>query len=215
VIKSASNFFLKKIRGGETITEDILMTMSTEIDRHVDRAAKIINHMREFGRKSDMHLVPVDLGEVVRKAFEIFSQQLKARGIDVAWDLHEALPPIVGDPDRLEQVFINLLINARDAIEARMEAAPAVTAKRVTLRTSFEGGEVRAEVCDSGIGMTPRIIDKIFEPFFTTKAVGKGTGLGLSISYGIVKDCGGSIEAISEEGQGTCFVMRFPPAGRR
>ncbi|MBI9086857.1 MAG: PAS domain S-box protein [Desulfobacterales bacterium] len=212
VIKSASNFFEKKIRNHEPIPEEILLTMSREIDRHVDRASKIINHMREFGRKSDLNLVPVQIGEVMEKAFEIFSQQLKVRGIKVTWELDENLPTIMGDRDRLEQVFINLLINARDAIEEKALTSKENSEKKIILRTGKEEDTVTAEVCDSGSGIAEIMRDKLFEPFFTTKAVGKGTGLGLSISYGIVHDCGGTIEAQSGKTGGACFRLRFPLA---
>jgi histidine kinase len=214
VIKSASNFFIRKIDNGGAIAEDILQTMCLEIDRHVDRATKIINHMREFGRKSDLALVPVHIDEVMKKAFEMFSQQLKVRGIEVQWDLAEELPAIMGDPDRLEQVFINLLINARDAIEERSGRDGRDAEKRIAMHTSApgEGGTVVVEVWDTGIGIPEKMRNKLFEPFFTTKDVGKGTGLGLSISYGIVKDCGGTIDAVERDGGGACFRMRFPAA---
>ncbi|QTA84108.1 Two component system histidine kinase, PAS domain-containing [Desulfonema magnum] len=215
VIKTASSFFMKKIRKKETIREDILLTMSQEIDSHVDRATKIINHMREFGRKSDMCLAEVQVNGVLQKAFEIFSQQLKLRGIEVVWDLEENLPRIMGDPGRLEQVFINLIINARDAIEARWEfnrqemADPQEEERKIFLRTKTEGDKVVIEVEDTGNGISPEIRTKIFEPFFTTKEVGKGTGLGLSISYGIIKDCGGTIRTRRNKGKGAFFVIQF------
>ena len=214
VIKSASNFFEKKIQNQEPISADILATMSREIDRHVDRATKIINHMREFGRKSDLKLVPLQIGDVMEKAFEIFSQQLKVRGISVIWELAENLPDIMGDRDRLEQVFINLLINARDAIEEKVATAKENFERKIVLRTGKEDDAVTAEVCDSGPGIAEKMRDKLFEPFFTTKAVGKGTGLGLSISYGIVQDCSGTIEARCCETGGACFRLRFPLASK-
>jgi histidine kinase len=124
VIKTASNFFMRKLNKKEPIRDSILLTMSEEIDSHVERATKIINHMRQFGRKSDPNLEPVDLNEVLERAFEIFSQQLKVRGIDVKWQTEPDLPRIMGDPSRLEQVIINLLINARDAIEERFDQIP-------------------------------------------------------------------------------------------
>ncbi len=215
VIKTASSFFIKKVNKDEPIKTEILGTLAKEIDSHVDRATKIINHMRQFGRKSDMTLTPVDLNGVIRSAFDIFSQQLKIRGIEVVWEIGEDLPPIMGETGRLEQVFINLLINARDAIEERAEADIFKAGeKRITLRTAIEEKKrekyVKAEVCDTGVGIPEAVIDRIFEPFFTTKKVGKGTGLGLSITYGIIKDCGGTIRAISEPGEGTCFVIHFP-----
>ncbi|MGE4293254.1 MAG: ATP-binding protein [Desulfovibrio sp.] len=211
VIKTASSFFMNKIRKQEPIREDILRTMAEEINSHVDRASKIINHMREFGRKPEMTLEPVDVNRVLHRAFEIFSQQLKLREIEVDWELDENLPLIQGDSGRLEQVFINLLINARDAIEEKWDKLERVKgAKRIALSTRAERGKVVIEVADTGPGIPKAIAERIFEPFFTTKKVGKGTGLGLSISYGIVKDCGGAIRVAARKGWGAVFVLDFP-----
>ena len=160
-----------------------------------------------------MEMVMVQLNDVLKSAFEIFSQQLKVRGIQVVWEIREPLPRIHADPSRLEQVFINLLLNARDAIESRCGNQPAGDAdgeKTIRLWTGIEGPWVACRVCDTGTGIPDNLAEKIFEPFFTTKEVGKGTGLGLSISYGIVKECGGTIEAVPDTPHGTCFVLRFP-----
>lgn len=217
VIKTASSYLMKKVRSREPIADDIMLTMTEEIDSHINRATKIITHMREFGRKSDLDIVPVQLNDIIGRAFEIFSQQLKVRGIDVQWDLAEDLPPIEADPSCLEQVFINLLVNARDAIETVWENAvespetpAAPNAKQITIRTRCRRDRVIAEVSDSGGGIPDAIREKIFEPFYTTKEVGKGTGLGLSISYGIVKDCQGEIQADSPPGGGARFTLTFP-----
>ncbi len=211
VIKTASSFFMKKINKKERMADEILYTMAAEIDSHVDRASKIINHMRQFGRKSDMNLEEIQVNEVLKKTFEIFSQQLTLRGIEVAWNLEEKLPMVMVDPVRLEQVFINLLINARDAIMDKCETKRDERCDKIIyLNTSSEDNRVIVNVCDTGRGIPPSIADKIFEPFFTTKEVGKGTGLGLSISYGIIKDFGGSIQAGSHEDGGACFVITFP-----
>jgi len=157
----------------------------------------------------------VYLNEVLKKSFEIFSQQLKVRGIEVIWDLAADLPPIKADANRLEQVFINLLINARDAIENRFEGNTARPGdKCITLTTRRRDGQVEASVRDTGAGIPNSVIDKIFEPFFTTKEVGKGTGLGLSISYQIVHDFGGAIRAVSGEGEGATFLITFPAVDR-
>lgn len=213
VIKTASSFFMKKVRKKQPIAEDVLLTMSAEIDSHVDRASKIINHMRQFGRKSDLGLEQVQVNDVLQRTFEIFSQQLKVRGIEVTWKTDQQLPMIMADTDRLEQVFINLLINARDTIMDRLEAGPEKEIdKKIFLHTRTEDNKVIVEVCDSGVGIPSAIFDKIFEPFFTTKQVGKGTGLGLSISYGIIQDFGGTIQAARNEPHGTCFVIKFPCA---
>jgi histidine kinase len=212
VIKTASNYLMKKVRKKEKIKDEILNTMAEEIDGHVDRATKIINHMRQFGRKSELELEKIQINKVLKSAFEIFSQQLKIRGIDVEWNIQENIPEIMVDPNRLEQVFINLLINARDAIEERwgnMEYKPGD--KKISLTTECADNKVSVKVCDTGTGIPRAILDKIFDPFFTTKKVGEGTGLGLSISYGIIKDCGGNITAQSaDEDEGACFIITFP-----
>ncbi|MDJ0986460.1 MAG: PAS domain S-box protein [Desulfobacterales bacterium] len=213
VIKTASRFFMKKIRKNEKIKDDILLTMSEEIDTYVDRATKIINHMRQFGRKSDITLEKVQVNTILEKALEILGQQLKVRGIELARDLEPNLPLIMADPDRLEQVFINLLINARDAIDERWQSQPhPKDAKAIRLKTRSNDGVVTVEFHDTGTGIPESILERIFEPFFTTKKVGQGTGLGLSISYGIIQDCNGSIRAVSREGEGTGFIIKFPIA---
>lgn len=212
VIKTASSYFMRKLRRDEPIDNPILMTMAQEIDSHVRRATKIIGHMRQFGRKADPDLAKVQINEVLSQAFDFFSQQLKVRGIDIVWDIAPDLPMVIGDPARLEQVVINLLVNARDAIEEKWPpGAPAGDAGRqIRLSTSRLEDKVRLSVCDSGIGIEPGLEEKVFEPFFTTKKVGQGTGLGLSISYGIIRECNGDIFAQPNAEGGTCFHVEFP-----
>jgi len=211
VIKTTSSFFLRKIQRAEPIDQEILSNMLTKVDNNVDRATRIIHHMRMFARKSDTELQKVQINAVLQSAFEIFSQQLKVRGIEVQWDLEERLPKINADPQRLEQVFINLLLNARDAIEEKwLRQGHSKGPDHIAIATGKAGRQVVCRITDSGLGISPGKEDKIFEPFFTTKEVGKGTGLGLSISYGIVKDCGGTITANNNDGGGACFTLTFP-----
>jgi histidine kinase len=215
VIKTASSFSVKKIEKNEPIEDETLSNILMKIDSNVDRATNIINHMRQFARKSDMEMQRIHVNEVMKRALEIFSQQLKLRGIEVLWDIKKDLPKIKADPSRLEQVFINLLINARDAIEEKWNSRLSKPGRKyITLKTACDDQNVICEVCDTGNGVPEAIVDKIFEPFFTTKEVGKGTGLGLSISYGIVKDCGGSIEVTQNEPEGACFILKFPIPGK-
>ena len=219
VIKTASSYIRRKLGKGEEVAKDILNTLTTEIESHVDRASKIINHLREFGRKPDMKLEPVAVTEILKRALDIFSQQLKLREIEVIQYFEPDLPQVLADASRLEQVFINMLINARDAIEEKWAAAKSAHAdntplpaqpKSITLKTYRKDGCVISEVIDTGKGIPEGVRAKIFEPFFTTKPVGKGTGLGLSISYGIIKDCGGNITVDSETGVGTRFIIALP-----
>jgi histidine kinase len=216
VIKTASRFFMRKIARKEKIEDAVLSDMATEIDSYVDRATKIINHMRQFGRQSDVSLEKVQVNNVLERALQILGQQLKVRGIEVAWDLAPDLPLILADPDRLEQVFINLLINARDAIEEKWDHGTQRDGekKEIIIETSTKNNLVLVQVKDTGIGMKKAVANKIFAPFFTTKKVDKGTGLGLSISYGIVKDYGGTIEVESQENQGTSFRIAFPASAQ-
>ncbi len=211
VIKTTSSFFLKKINKKEKIDDRILFPMLQKVDKNADRATNIIHHMRQFARKSEMTLEKVQVNDVLKSAFEIFSQQLKVRGIEVVWHIEDDLPKVIADPGRLEQVFINLLLNARDAIEEKFATkGPEEGEKRITIKTWSEDNRIAAEVRDNGRGIPKVVKDKLFEPFFTTKEVGKGTGLGLSISYGIVKECGGDIKAVSYDEDGASFIISFP-----
>ena len=214
VIKTASSFLNKKIMKSEEIPGDVLKTLAEEIDIHVDRATKIINHMREFGRKADASKEEVHINEPLTKALDFFMQQLKLHQIGVRKDLADGLPPISADANRLEQVFINLLLNARDAVEEKWKISePSGQSKRIVIRSYLEKGMVVVEFGDNGIGMHESIRDKIFEPFFTTKNVGVGTGLGLAISYGIVQSYEGVIQVETKEGVGSTFIIKFPGLG--
>jgi len=214
VIKTASSFLIKKVKKEEKIQETILRTMAEEIDSHVDRASKIINHLREFGRKSEVKKEKVPVNEALEKAVDIFSQQLKLREIEVVKDLQPNLPPVLANSNRLEQVFINLLINARDAIEEKLEKTGDRSAsKKIFLKTRTQLGNVIIEIGDTGMGIPPSVLDKIFEPFFTTKKVGRGTGLGLAISYGIVQDYEGTIRVETVENEGSKFIVQIPTPG--
>ncbi|MBS3756119.1 MAG: PAS domain S-box protein [Desulfobacterales bacterium] len=213
VIKTASSYLMKKIKNNTPISEENLYTMASEIDSHINRATKIINHMREFGRKSEITTENINVNPVIEKAFEIFAQQLKLRGIHVVWELGPDLPSVRADASKLEQVIINLLVNARDAIEEHWGQRPSDTDaedKKILLRSHSDGRFVTIEVEDTGSGIPPDLVDKIFEPFFTTKDAGKGTGLGLSISYSIIKEWGATIHAEPGRSQGARFMIRFP-----
>lgn len=217
VIKTASGFIARKIASAQEIDKGILKTLSEEIESHVDRASKITNHMRLFGRKSEFKKEAVNINDVLTRAFDIFSQQLKLREIEVVWELSKGLPRISADPVRLEQVFINLLINARDAIVAKCEDSQRSETsgsrgdelRQITLKTRVERGKVRVKIRDTGTGISSPHMDKIFEPFFTTKKVGQGTGLGLSISYGIIRESGGEITFHNNKDGGATFILHF------
>jgi len=206
VMKIGSDFLREMASKGKKVTDEELNTVTEEISGQVDRASGIIKHMREFARIADTKAEKVDVNKPIRDVFKILGQQLKLREIELELDLDEKLPPIMADSNKLEQVFINLVTNARHAME---EKSPGST-RLLQIKSSFDNGDVIVSVSDTGSGIPNDIIDRIFDPFFTTKQVGKGTGLGLSISYGIVKDYGGAIRVKSEVGKGTTFELRFP-----
>jgi histidine kinase len=212
VIKTGSGFLMKKVKKGEKIDDKILLTLAEEMDRHVDRATEIVHHVLEFGRKSDSKLERIPVNDVLRKAFGLFGPQLRSRGIDVVWEIQEDLPLVMADENRLQQVLINLLVNARDAIEDKWKGRkPGKDDRQISLSSRAEKDNVIMEVRDKGIGIPRAVMGKIFEPFFTTNK-DKGTGLGLSISRGIIQEWGGDIHAVSIEGEGATFIITLPAA---
>ncbi|MFP3869597.1 MAG: sensor histidine kinase [Syntrophobacteria bacterium] len=213
-IKVGSEFLLTMTEQGKPIPDDELEEVAREINEQIDRAAGIINHLREFGRKSDITKEAIDINRPIRGVFTLLGQQLKIRGIEVIVDLDEALPPILADENRIEQVMVNLVNNARDAMEAKTRLGVPGDANILTVRSSLEDDQVVVSVSDTGVGIPEALRERIFEPFFTTKEVGKGTGLGLSISYGIVRDYDGSIDLETEQGVGTTFRVSFPKASQ-
>ena len=211
VIKTASTFIMKKISKNEQINDDTLSTLLKKVDNNVDRASDIINHMRQFSRKSGLNMEKIQINDIVTSASQIFHQQLKIRGIKVIKETDQDLPVVIGDPNRLEQVFINLILNARDAIEEKWgDREDQSDTKKITIKTYSDKKYVFVEVIDTGTGINDTIAEKIFEPFYTTKEVGKGTGIGLSISYGIIKDCKGIIYTDREKKDGAAFIIKFP-----
>ena len=214
VIQTIADLLVRRVRRGQCVDQDTLTEMAEGISRHIARATGIINHMREFGRKADRHVAAVSLGAVIRRTFELFSQQLKVRNIEVTFDLPDDLPDVSAQANPLEQVFMNLLLNARDAVDERYGQQSVPGVKRIAIaagRETVDGKQfVTASVADNGPGIAPEVVGRIFEPFFTTKEVGKGTGLGLSISYGIVKDYGGDIVADAAPEGGARFTIRLP-----
>jgi PAS domain S-box-containing protein len=213
VVKTAASFLRKKIEREEPVSPDILRTLAEEMDNQVDRASRIITHLRQFGRKTDTRKVNVQLNDCIRETFQVLGRQLEVHGIKVELTLDDSLPPIKGDRNRLEQVFLNLIMNAKDALdEKKAQAGGSPVEKVLRIRSYLEGNAVVVTVADTGVGMSEAVRAKIFEPFYTTKPVGKGTGLGLSISFGIVHEYDGTIEVESKEGSGTVFRLRFPAA---
>ena len=183
------------------------------LQRCNDRIARIVNHLRDFSRQTDLVREPLDVNVPVENALLITGQQLTNRQIAVERELTDDLPQVLGDANQLEQVVLNLISNARDAMS---ESDPGeLRALRVhTFATPLDGAPaVAIEVTDTGPGIPEEVREKMFEPFFSTKGVGEGTGLGLSISFGIVEAHAGRIDVESEPGEGTTFRVLLPATG--
>jgi C4-dicarboxylate-specific signal transduction histidine kinase len=173
--------------------------------QQVHKATEIITHLRTFGRAAPVSHEPTRVNDVIDQSLSLMREQLKLRSIEVVLDLDPSSPTVMGNPIRLEQVFMNLLTNARDAL---VESSK----KSISISSRTESGSVVLAFEDSGPGVPPELEHRIFDPFFTTKEVGAGTGLGLSITYGIVKDHEGSIRLDNRPGEGATFVIELPLA---
>jgi C4-dicarboxylate-specific signal transduction histidine kinase len=178
------------------------------ISEQVDRAAKIINQMRELTRRSDRNFATLDLNSVLRESVEFLLPQMKLSEVQVSQSLAAGLPPLRGDRIRLSQVFLNLLTNARQAMEGSATRELAVRSYLAARRDL----PVVVQIADTGKGFSAEQAPKLFMPFFTTKARGHGTGLGLSISRSIMQAHQGTIEASGIPGRGATFTLRFPAA---
>jgi len=169
-----------------------------------ERASKIVRNLLSFARQEGSERRLTDINAVITKTLELHGYELKVRDISVELDLQRSLPSTMADASQLQQVFLNLIVNAEHAmIDANGKG-------RLYIRTRTEGSAIRAEFSDDGPGISEEILRRVFEPFFTTKAVGKGTGLGLSICQNIIQEHGGRIEVKSALGIGTTFVVLMP-----
>jgi len=173
------------------------------IKREADRAVGVIRDLLLFSRKDGPSTVPVDINGLVQLTLRLRAYSLRSSGVEVETHLDSALPELAGDDQKLQQVILNLVVNAEYAMRR-------MATKRLVIRTSREGDAVVTEVSDTGTGMSDETLQRVFEPFFTTKPAGEGTGLGLSVSYGIIEAHGGTITVESAPGRGTTFRIVLP-----
>jgi two-component system NtrC family sensor kinase len=172
-----------------------------KIVKQTFRASEIVNNLLNFSRTGAPEAVDIDVNRVVEETLSLVSHPLRTSQIQVVKHLGETLPAVRGSANKLQQVFLNLFLNARDAMPG---------GGLLEVRTAAHNGSVEVEVVDTGAGIPREHIHRIFDPFFTTKASGRGTGLGLSVSYGIIKEHSGKIDVRSTPGKGTSFHVEFP-----
>ena len=197
----------KRKLGAGNFDPDYLVDKLGRIDKQVKRASDVIDHMRVFGRKADKEPTPFDIKESVEGALDLVSAQFRLSEVTVETEMDDVPSVVLGHQILLEQVFLNILTNARDAILSHNPEG----SRQIFLSVHADPstGKVRAVCRDTGRGIPAKVLDRIFEPFFTTKDVGQGTGLGLSISYGIIRDMGGRLTAGNVDGGGV-FTIEMP-----
>jgi len=199
VISTYAQMLAKQVAGDEQKSR-----MLDKIAKQTFRASEIVNSLLNFSRTSTTEVGRVDLNRVVQETLSLLEHQLLKAGIQVETRLEPALHSVDGNGGKLQQVLLNLVINARDAMES---------GGTLKITTANDGGLVSIDVADTGHGISPEHLPRIYDPFFTTKAARKGTGLGLSVTYGIVQEHGGTIEVFARPEGGSRFRVELP-AGR-
>jgi hypothetical protein len=180
-------------------------TLLEKIKAQTDRASQIVNNLLNFSRTGDSQFRDVEINKVLDDTLQLVEPQLRSAKIEVICNYDSNLPPVYGNVSKLQQVFLNLILNARDAMPE---------GGRLTIQTRMVDSSLVIDFRDTGVGIPPEHIPHIYDPFFTTKEVGQGTGLGLAISYGIIQEHGGRIFVESRVGQGTHFTIKLPAATR-
>ncbi|HYZ87221.1 MAG TPA: ATP-binding protein [Bryobacteraceae bacterium] len=197
VISTYSQMLAKQVTG-----DDQKSKLLDKIAKQTFRASEIVNSLLNFSRVTPTEFAEVDLNRVIAEVVSLVGHQLQKAHVEVNLEFQEKLPCTKGNSGKLQQVFLNLILNARDAME---------NGGTLTLRTYARQDSVHVEISDTGQGIPPENLARIYDPFFTTKAATKkGTGLGLSVTYGILREHGATIEVQSEVGVGTLFHLEFP-----
>jgi len=186
---------------GQVGKDDKKAELLEKIEKQTFRASKIINNLLNFARSSPAEFESLDVNKILLDVLSLMEHQLERAHIKVRQELASELPPVRGNENRLQQVFFNLLLNAKDAMPR---------GGWLTLATQSEEDTVVVEVRDTGHGIPKEHVRRIYDPFFTTKGLGRGTGLGLSVSYGILQEHGGAIFVESDPGKGTTFQVALP-----
>jgi two-component system, NtrC family, sensor kinase len=198
VITSQAQMLMRQLSADDSLSRTL-----DKIIKQAFRASEIVNNLLKFSRVSGSEYSDLDLNKLVRETVSLVEPMLRASKISVNAQLCTSLPLVYANPGKLQQVFMNLIINARDAMPRGGE---------LTIATQCEDSSVCVEVSDNGVGISPEHLSKIFDPFFTTKSTSRGTGLGLAVTYGIIREHLGKIEVQSAVGRGTSFHVELPVA---
>jgi signal transduction histidine kinase len=196
VISTYAQMLAKQVTG-----DDQKSKLLEKIAKQTFRASEIVNSLLNFSRTSSTEFVDVEINRIIRETLSLIDHQLQKTSVRAELALDDALPKLKGNAGKLQQVFLNLFLNARDAMPQGGILA---------CRTWAAGDSVFIEIADTGMGISTEHMARIYDPFFTTKAPKKGTGLGLSVTYGIVREHGGAIEVQSHVGEGTRFTISLP-----
>jgi two-component system NtrC family sensor kinase len=172
-----------------------------KIEEHVERARKVVHNMLGYARRMEPRLEDIDVNQIINQTVDILENFARANNIDIQTDLAHNLPITAGDQAQLQQVILNLVNNAIDAIGRD---------GTVSVKSERDKAEIRIIIADTGPGIPEAMQRKVFDPFFTTKGAGKGTGLGLWISHNIIEKMGGNLSLQSREGQGATFTITLP-----
>jgi len=179
----------------------------SQVINETSRVGHIVSDLLAFSRRGKPQRAPADLNRIVRMTLSLVQHKLKLSNVSVEADLNEGLPPVLCDPSQIQQVVLNLVLNAAEATQSKgVDKRPG----RVSVTTFIADGMEMLTVADNGEGIPPENLAKIFDPFFTTKSEGKGVGLGLAVSYGIIQAHGGDIEVKSAAGAGATFTVSLP-----
>jgi len=203
IILCYTDLIKRQLKNNEQALNDIEV-----IEKQAVNCQHIVSDLLNFSRRRKTRPQPADINAALSEVIEMVRHQFKNKGTEIETDLGQDLPVLSMDVDKMKQVFLNLLINASQAIDK--------PPGRIQIETRFDAppGFIRISIRDNGSGIAPGIIEKIFDPFYSTKQTGEGTGLGLSVSYGIVKDHGGELTVETEPGEFTEFVIQLPARRR-
>jgi signal transduction histidine kinase len=199
-----SKLLAKKANSGAINKEEMVTTL-TKIENAVTYCSNIVRSLLDFARQTEPALKPTNISDIINQVLTLVGHQAANKKITIIRREENTVPPVMADFGQIQQVFVNLVVNA---IQAMSEGG------KLTIAVAFEDGFVRTSFNDTGIGIKPEHMKKLFTPFFTTKSDVKGVGLGLSVSYGIVERHGGKIEVQSEVGKGSTFTVVLPTASR-